>query len=105
MACLDPKYRIVIQCQNIIHVLKEHEIVQPKLRLLNEVTDGNDYNINETYGDITEELIHVETEEIVLNESASKLEKPNQILENNQNEDVNQTKVQIEPSSHSVRKN
>ena len=57
MSCLDPKYRTVIQCQNIIYVLKEHKNVHPKLRLLNRVTDGNDYNINDTQGDIIEELI------------------------------------------------
>ena len=40
----------------------------------------------------------------MLNESASQLEKPNQMLENNQNEDVNQTNAKIEPSPHSLRK-
>ena len=39
----------------------------------------------------------------MLNKSASQPEKPNQMLENNQNEDVNQTKVKIEPSPHSLR--
>ena len=28
MVCVDPKYKIVIQCQNIVYVLNEHEIVQ-----------------------------------------------------------------------------
>ena len=28
MASLDPKYRIVIQCQNVVYVLNKHEIVQ-----------------------------------------------------------------------------
>ena len=42
----------MIQCQNIIYVLKGHEIVQPKFRVLNEVIDGNDYDINDTQGDI-----------------------------------------------------
>ena len=27
MTCLDPKYRIVVQCQNIVYVLNEHKIV------------------------------------------------------------------------------
>ena len=55
-----------MQYQNITHVLKEHEIVQPQLTVSTEVRDGNDYNINDTQGNITEELIHVETDEIVL---------------------------------------
>ena len=63
--------------------------------MLNEVTDGNDYDINDTQGDIIEELIHVETDEIVLNKSASQLEKPNQMLENNQNKVVNQKKFRL----------
>ena len=40
----------------------------------------------------------------MLNENASQLEKPKQKLENNQNKDVNQTKVQTEPSPHNLRK-
>ena len=43
MTCLDPQYRIVIQCQNIVSVLNEHEIVQSKLRMLKGLTDENDY--------------------------------------------------------------
>ena len=39
MTCLDPKYRIVIQCQNIVYVLNEHEIEQPKLRESERLTD------------------------------------------------------------------
>ena len=39
LACLDPQYRIVIQCQNIVYVLNGHEIVQPKLRVLKGLTD------------------------------------------------------------------
>ena len=34
MTCLDPKYRFVIQCHNIVYVLNELETVQPKLRML-----------------------------------------------------------------------
>ena len=67
-------------------------------------TDGNDYDITDTQSDIIEELIHVETNEIVLNKSSSKPEKPNQIQDNNQNEDLNQREVQIEPSPHNLRK-
>ena len=61
-------------------------------------------NINDTQSDIIEELIHVETDAIVLHESVSKPDKPNQMLGNDQNEDVTQTKVQFEPSPHSLRK-
>ena len=50
LTCLDPQYGIV-QCQNIVYVLNEHEIVQPKLRMLKELTDGNDYNINDSQSD------------------------------------------------------
>ena len=74
MTCLDPQYRIVIQCQNIVYVLNEHEIVQPKLKMSKELTDGNDYDIYDTQSDITEELIHLETDVIMLNESGSKPE-------------------------------
>ena len=70
-------------------MLNDHKIVQPKLRMLKEVTDRNDCDINDTKSDIIEEWIHVETGEIVLNESASQSEKPNQMLQNNQNEGVN----------------
>ena len=30
ITCLDPQYRIVIQCQNIVYVLNEYGIIQPK---------------------------------------------------------------------------
>ena len=48
LTCLDPQYRIVIQCQNIVYVLNGHEIVQPKLIVLKELTDRNKYNINDS---------------------------------------------------------
>ena len=57
MTCLEPKYRIVIQCQNIVHVLNRHEILQPKLRVLDGLTDRNDYDINDTQSHLFEELI------------------------------------------------
>ena len=38
LACLDPQYRIVIQCQNIVHVLNEHE------KVLKELTDSTEYS-------------------------------------------------------------
>ena len=34
ITCLDSKFTIVIQCQNIVYVLNEHKILQPKLRML-----------------------------------------------------------------------
>ena len=103
IACLYPQYRILIQCQNIVYVLNEHEIVPPKLRMLKGLTDGNDYDINDTQSKIGE-LIHEETDAIVLYESASKLEQSNQMLGIKQIEDVTQTKVQTELSPHSLRK-
>ena len=42
----------MMQCQNIVYVLNEHEIVQPKFRVLKGLTDRNDYNINDTQSDI-----------------------------------------------------
>ena len=106
LTCLDSQYRIVIQCQNIVYVLNGHEIVQSKLRVLKELTDRNEYNINDSHIDIVEELIHVETDAIMLNEGACKSGQPDHILENsqNQNENVTQIEVQIEPSPHSLRK-
>ena len=85
MTCLYPKYGIVIQCQNSVYVLDEHEIEQPKLRVLERLTDRTEHDIDVTQSDIIEKLIQVETDEIVLNESASQPEKSNQMLENNQN--------------------
>ena len=69
ITCLDPKYRIVAQCQNIVYVLNEHEIVQPKWSNLEMLT--NYYDKNETQSDMIEELIQGETDEIMLNESTS----------------------------------
>ena len=82
---LDPQYRIVIQCQNIVHVLNGHEMVQPKLRVLKELTDRTEYNINDSKSDIVEELIHVQTDAIMLNEGACKSGQSDQIVNNSQN--------------------
>ena len=65
LTCLDPQYRIVIQCQKIVYVLNGDEIVQPKLRVLKELLDRNEYNINDSQSDIIEELIHIETDAIM----------------------------------------
>ena len=105
LTCLDPQYRIVIQCQNIVYVLNGHEIVQPNLRVLKELTDRSEYNINDSQSDIIEELIHAQTD-AMLNEGACNSGQPDQKLWNgqNQNENMTQTEVQIEPSPHSLRK-
>ena len=91
----------MIQCQNIVYVLNGHKIVQPKLKVLKELTDRTD-----SQSDIVGELIHVETDAIMLIEGACKSGQPDQKLGNsqNQNENVTQTKVQIEPGPHSLSK-
>ena len=102
LTCLDPKYQIVIQCHNIVYVLNGHghEIVQPKLRVLNELTDRTGYDINDSQSVIVEELIHVQTDAIMLTEGACKSGQSDQ----NQNENMTQTEVQIESGPQSLRK-
>ena len=46
LGCLDPQYRIVIQCQNTVHVLNEHE------KVLKELTDSTECNINDSHNDM-----------------------------------------------------
>ena len=109
LACLDPQHRIVIQCQNIDYVLNEDKSVQPKvrkLRKLKELTDSTEHNINDSQNDIIEELIHVQTDAILLNEGACKSEQSDQIIDNgqNQNDNVTQTEVQTEFGPQSLRK-
>ena len=106
LACPDPQYRIVIQCQNIDHVLNEHENVQPKVRVLKELTDSTECNINDSQNDIIEELIHVQTGAILLNEGACKSKPSDQTVDNgqNQNENMTQTEVQIESGPQSLKK-
>ena len=58
---------------------------------MKELTNGNDYNINDSQSDIVEEVIHVETDAIMLNEGACKLGQSDQILQNNQ------TKMKMSP--------
>ena len=98
LTCLDPQYRIVIQFQNIVHVLNGRDILQPKLRVLKELTYRTEFNINNSQSDIVE-LIHVQTDAIMLNESACKSGQLDQLIKNsqNQNENMTQTEVQIEP--------
>ena len=104
LACLDPQYRNVIQCQNIIYVLNEN--VQKKVRVLKELTDSTECNINDSQNDIIEELIHVQPDAILLNEGACKSGQSDQIIDNgqNQNENMTQTEVQIESGPQSLRK-
>ena len=73
---------------------------------MKELTDRNEYNINDSQSGSVEELIHVQTDAIMLNEGACKSGQPNQKLGNsqNQNEHVTKTEVQIEPGPHSLRK-
>ena len=106
LACLDPQYRIVIQCQSIVYVLNEHENVQPKVRVLKELTDSTECNINDSQNDSIEELIHVQTDAILLNEGACKSGQSDQIIGDgqNQNENMTQTEVQIESGLQSLRK-
>ena len=97
----------MVQCQNIVYVLNQHEIEQPKLRVLERLTDGNDNDKNDTQSNIIEELSHIESHEIVSNENTSqpvKLEELNQMIESNQNEIFKQTEVENEPSPNSLRK-
>ena len=106
LACLDPQYRIVIQCQNIVFLLNEHENVQPKVRVLKELTDSTECNIYDSQNDIIEELIHVQNDAILLHEGACKPEPSDQKVDNgqNQNENMTQTEVQIESGPQSLRK-
>ena len=65
MTCLDPTYRIVVQCQNIVYVLNGHEFEQPNFRVLERLTGRNDYDTKDTQRYIIEESIQVGTDEIV----------------------------------------
>ena len=84
LACLDPQYRIVIQCQNIVYVLNEYENVQPKIRVLKELTDSTECNINDSHNDI------IQPDAILLNEGACKSGHSDQIIDNgwDQNENI-----------------
>ena len=90
----------MIQCQYIVHVLNEHE------KILKELTDSAECNINDSHNDIIEELIHVQTDALLSNEGACKSVPSDQKDDNdqNQNENMTQTKVQIESGPQSIRK-
>ena len=102
LACLDPQYRIVIQCQNIVYVLNEHENV----RVLKELTDSTECNIHDSHNDIIEKLIHIQTDAILLNEGAFKSVPSDQKVDigQNQNENITHTEVQVESGPQSLRK-
>ena len=87
-------------------MLNKHGNVQPKVRVLKELTDSTECNINDSQNDITEELIHVQTDVILLNEGACESKPSDQKVDNgqNQNENMTQTGVQIESSPQSLRK-
>ena len=106
LTCLDPQYRIVIKCQNIVYELNGHENVQQKLRGLKELIGRTKCNINDAQSDVIEELIHVQTDAIMLNEGACKSGQSDQLINNsqNQNENMTQTEVQIESGPQSLRK-
>ena len=86
-------YRIVIQCQTIVYILNGHENVQPKLRVLKELTDKTECNIYDSQSDIIKELTHVQTDAILLNEGACKSGQSDQIIDNGQNQNENMTKL------------
>ena len=96
----------MIQCQNIVYVLNEHENVQPKVRVLKELTDSTECNINDSHNDIVEELILVQTDAILLNEGACKSKPSYKKVDNGQiqNENMTHTEVQIESGPQSLRK-
>ena len=100
LACLDPQYRIVIQCQIIVHVLNEHE------RVLKELTDSTECNINDSHNDIIEELIHVQTDAMLSNKGACKSVPSDHKVDDdqNQNENMTQIEVQIESGPQGLRK-
>ena len=86
LLCLHLQYRIVIQCQNIVYVLNGKETVQPKLRVLKELTDRTECNIKASQSDIVEEFFHVQTDAIMLGEGACKPGQSDQIINNSQNQ-------------------
>ena len=91
----------MIHCQNIVFVLNEYGNV----RVLKELIDSTECNINDSHNDIIEELIHVQTDAILLNECACKSVPSDQKVDNgqNQNKNMTQAEVQIESGPQSLR--
>ena len=87
-------------------MLNEHENVQPKVRVLKELTDSTECNINDSQNDIIEELIHVQPNAILLNEGVCKSGQSDQIIENgqNQNKNMTQTEIRIASGPQSLKK-
>ena len=99
LACLDPQYRIVIQCQNIVHVLNDHE------KVLKELTDSTECNINDSQNDIIDKLVQTDTIASVSNKDACKSVSSDQKVDNDQIQDENMTQieVQVETGPQSLR--
>ena len=76
-------------------MLNEHENVQPKLEVLKKLTDRTECNINDSQNDIIEELIHVPTYAILLNEGACKSGQSDQIIDNGQSQNKNVTQTEV----------
>ena len=72
--------------KTLLYVLNECEIVQPKLKVLKELRDRTECSINDSQSDIVEELIHVQTDVIMLNEGACESGQSDQIFNNSQNQ-------------------
>ena len=77
---------------------------------MKELTDRTEYDINDSQNDIVEELIHVYTDAVMLNDVKSRqsdqVRDRDQIINNsqNQNENMTQTEVQIESGPQRLRK-
>ena len=62
---------------------------------MKELTDRTEYNINDSESDNVEELIHVQTDAIMLNEGACKSGQSIQIIYNSQNQNENMTQTEV----------
>ena len=69
MTCLDPKYRIMVQCQKNVNVLNVYKELLPKLGNIEML--ANEHDERETGNDVLEELLQVETKKTVLNDCTS----------------------------------
>ena len=81
---------------NTVYLLIEHKTAQPKLRNLEMLTNGHDKS--ETQIDMVQELIQVETDEMVPNESNSQpvtSGEINEMIENNQNKNMKQIELKL----------
>ena len=90
----------MIQCQNIVHVLNEHE------KVLKELTESTECNINDSHNNIIEELIQIDNIASVSNKDACKSVSSDQQVDNDhiQDENMTQIEVQIESGPQGLRK-